>query len=113
MFFPKGNTAMSISTKLSSRLPKDRLSPCKCSGGWFYVNVGSITVVVDKTIADEATISRAQMAAALKLMPTKKVNRVEGIAMDAKVSHEKRRAQAKSAPGESTSDGSTAQNEAK
>jgi hypothetical protein len=49
-------------------LPKDRVSPCKCQGGWFYVNEGSIHVVSDRQSTHIPRLTRRQLAAALKLM---------------------------------------------
>lgn len=58
-------------------LPKDRRTPTTCSGGWFYVNEGSITTVTEAGNVRQCSVTRAQMNAALKLMrkrSTKKTN---------------------------------------
>lgn len=55
-------------------LPKNRQSPTKCLDGWFYVNRGSISVVVPPSGNGIAHVSRSQLIAALKIMrkPTTK-----------------------------------------
>lgn len=56
-------------------IPKDKRTPTNCSGGWFYVNEGSITTVTEVGSVRQCTVTRAQMNAALKLMrkrPTSK-----------------------------------------
>jgi len=56
-------------------LPTNRRDPTDCKGGWFYVNAGSINVIAypeKDRHAGDATITRAQLLAALKLMRKRK-----------------------------------------
>jgi hypothetical protein len=50
------------------RLPKDKLSPTLCKGGWFYVNRGSIDTVAEVHGNNIVTLYRPQLEAALKIM---------------------------------------------